>query len=221
MHLNGDSTSKIAEKTGISRTTQERIRNSRDSDGFKTPEKRTNERGRKPVIGFRTGRKIFKAVKENRSLTAAAIFRDKSLNHRNVSESTVKRYLNSVGLKARHKRKRVKMTPEHAKARLFFCKNVQKWKMKQWKSLVFSDECFVRPTKTGIEYCRKMDDEDWCNKEFIKEKNQYDMGVHIWAAISSEGLVGVEWLNSTPGKSVDSERYIEILKKFILEDENF
>jgi hypothetical protein len=29
-----------------------------------------------------------------------------------------------------------------------------------------------------------MDDEDCCNKEFIKEKNQYEMGVHIWAAIS-------------------------------------
>jgi hypothetical protein len=66
-----------------------------------------------------------------------------------------------------------------------------------------------------------MDDEDWCSKEFIKEKNQYNMGVHIWAAISSEGLVGVEWLNSIPGKGVDSESYIEILKKFILEDENF
>jgi hypothetical protein len=37
------------------------------------------------------------------------------------------------------------------------------------------------------------------------------MGVHIWAAISSEGLFGVEWLNSTPGKGVDSELYIEIL----------
>jgi transposase len=111
MHLNGDSTSEIAEKTEISRTTQWRIRSSRDSDDFKTPEKRTIERGRKPAIGFHTGRKILKAVKKKRSLTAAAIFKDKNLNHRNVSKSTVKRHLNSVGLKARHKRKRVKMTP--------------------------------------------------------------------------------------------------------------
>jgi transposase len=60
MHLNGYSTSEIAEKTGISITTQSRIRNSRDSDGFKTPEKRTNECGGKPVIGIHTGRKILK-----------------------------------------------------------------------------------------------------------------------------------------------------------------
>jgi len=48
------------------------------------------------------------------------VFRDESLNKQSVSESTIERFLNSAGLKARHKRKRVKMTAEHAKARLFF-----------------------------------------------------------------------------------------------------
>jgi AraC-like DNA-binding protein len=131
MHLNGDCISGIAEKTGISRTTQWRTRNSRDSDGFETLEKRTNGCGLKPAIGFHTDRKILKAVKENHFLTAVTIFRDKIINRQNISESTFERYLNTVGLKTRRKRKRVKMTPKHDKASIFFFKNVQKLKMKQ------------------------------------------------------------------------------------------
>ncbi len=48
------------------------------------------------------------------------MFRDNSLSRRRVSESNIERSLNSVGLEARNKRKRVKITAEHAKARLFF-----------------------------------------------------------------------------------------------------
>jgi hypothetical protein len=67
---------------------------------------------------------MIKAVQNNRSLTAAAIARDLRLNHRKVSTCTIQRFLNSVGLMARRKRKRVKMTKEHAKARFKFCKEV-------------------------------------------------------------------------------------------------
>jgi hypothetical protein len=73
--------------------------------------------------------------------------------------------------------------------------------------MVYSDECFVRPTNIGIEFCRKKDDEDWLDERFIKQKQQSEMGIHIWAAISSEGLLGLEWLNPTIGETADSASY--------------
>ncbi len=78
-------------------------------------------------MGYHTGRKILAEVKKNRDIIAAAVFRDESLNKRRVSELTIEIFWNSAGLKARHKRKRVKMTAEHAKALLFFCNQVAKW----------------------------------------------------------------------------------------------
>jgi hypothetical protein len=40
------------------------------------PKKQKNFRGKKPAIGYHTGRKILAAVNKNRNLTAAAVFRD-------------------------------------------------------------------------------------------------------------------------------------------------
>lgn len=77
--------------------------------------------------------------------------------------------------------------------------------------MVYSDECFVRPTNIGIEFCRKKDDEDWLDERFIKQKQQSEMGIHTWAAISSEGLLGLEWLNPTIGETADSASYINTL----------
>ncbi len=58
---------------------------------------------------------------------------------------------------------------------------------------------------------RKKDDEDWLDEKFIKQKQKSQMGIHIWAAISSEGLLGLEWLNPTVGETADSASYINTL----------
>jgi hypothetical protein len=77
--------------------------------------------------------------------------------------------------------------------------NRKKWSKRQWKKMVYSDERFVCPTNIGIEFCRKKYDEDWLDERFIKQKEQSEMGIHIWAAISSERLVGLQWLNPRIG----------------------
>ncbi len=55
----------------------------------------------------------------------------------------------------------------------------------------------------------------------MSEKRQAQLGIRIRAAISSEGLLGIEWLNTPAGERADSDRYIATLKKFILEDKRF
>ncbi len=70
---------------------------------------------------------------------------------------------------------------------------------------MFFDEYFVRPVKTGIEFCRKFDHEDWCDEHFISQKQQAELGIHIWAAISSVGLLGIERLNPQAGEIADSD----------------
>jgi hypothetical protein len=61
---------------------------------------------------------------------------------------------------------------------------------KHWKKMVYSDECFVHPTNIEIEFFRKRNEENWLDERFIKQKQQTEMGIHIWAAISSKGLLG-------------------------------
>ncbi len=70
---------------------------------------------------------------------------------------------------------------------------------------MFSDECFVRPSKTGIEFCRKFDHEDWCDERFVSETQQAELSIHIWGAISSGGLLDMEWLNPKAGETADSD----------------
>jgi hypothetical protein len=36
--------------------------------------------------------------------------------------------------------------------------------------MVYSNECFVRPTIIGMEFCQKKDDEDWFDESLIKQK---------------------------------------------------
>jgi transposase len=71
MHLKGASLAKITEETGVSRSTQSRIRKNEEEDGYLAPENHVENRGRKPAIGYQNGRKIVKASTDDRSLTAA------------------------------------------------------------------------------------------------------------------------------------------------------
>ncbi len=90
--------------------------------------------------------------------------------------------------------------------------------MNEWNKFVFSDECFVKPTKTGIDFCRKFDNEDWLDERFNKKG---EIGIYIWAAISCEGVLTVEWLNPVKGETSDSDCCIKMLYKYIFQDEKF
>jgi hypothetical protein len=101
-------------------------------EGYKTPENKRSQCDRKSAVVYHTGDKIIKAVKDNRSLTAVDIHKDSSLNHRILSSRTIQPFLDSVGLKARRKRKKVKMMAEHAKERLKFRKILKKRTTSDW-----------------------------------------------------------------------------------------
>ncbi len=80
MHLKGASPAEITEETGVSRSTQWRIRQNEDEDGYHAPESHVENRGRKSAIGYQNGRKMVQAATDDRSLAAADIFRDETLN---------------------------------------------------------------------------------------------------------------------------------------------
>ena len=61
------------------------------------------------MIGESTAKRLLRAAKRNRGLTAAELSRNYRLNHNRVSRWTINRLLTKNGLIARIKRKRVKM----------------------------------------------------------------------------------------------------------------
>jgi hypothetical protein len=67
-------------------------------EGYKTPENKRSQWGRKNAVSYHTGHKIIKAVKDNHSLTAIDIHKDSSFNHRIVSSRNTQPFLDSVGL---------------------------------------------------------------------------------------------------------------------------
>jgi transposase len=128
----------IASDLGISYASVNRIRR---SHGQELPR---NSAGRPKCLSPRDGRAIVRMLASGSVDTAVQVSRVfASTVGKHVSPETVRTALKAQGLKARHKRKKPKLTPRHKKLRLEFATKYQHWTESDWARVIFSDETRV------------------------------------------------------------------------------
>ncbi len=59
------------------------------------------------------------------------------------------------------------MTKEQVAGRLKLCKRVINIDEEDWSRMCYSNKCYVKAHKTGIQFCRKRDEESWCDEGFF------------------------------------------------------
>ena len=97
--------------------------------------------GRPCLLDDRHKRRISRLVTSGQCQTAIDIVRVlRAEEDMKISVSTVRRALSSIGFKARIKRRKPLLTPEHKKRRLAFARKHQHWTVEDWSRIVWSDE---------------------------------------------------------------------------------
>ena len=79
---------------------------------------------------------------------------------RHVYSRTVDRMLCRKGIRKWMARKRPKLLPRHAVARLAWALERKDWTIEQWKKHIWSDECSVQRGGSGVKWIWRMRGED-------------------------------------------------------------
>lgn len=155
--------------------------------------------GRPKAIGKETQEKMLDYLEEDRCRTAADIYRNSLVNHKQVSKSTIERMLNNEGLFARIAIPKPKISEINIEKRMAWAKKHEKWTSRNWNQIFFSDECKLFPEKGGKLYVRKKEEENWTEEKFMVQESLFHGGLEImiWGCICSAGPVDLIWLHSS------------------------
>ena len=128
----------IAAATGIPHTTiQSVIKRFTDSGTVIS----TPRNGRSPILSPRGLRKLKIIVTKNRRATLNEI---RERLQSNISTKTIGRMLTQLGYRSRKAARKSFISKKNAKRRLLWCKLLRKWTLKDWKRVIWSDECSIQ-----------------------------------------------------------------------------
>lgn len=130
-----------------------------------------------------------------------------------LSACTVSRALTQRGLPARRRRKKFFLNAKHIGKHRLWASNHEKWSMKKWKCIVFSDESkFNLFGSDGLQWCRRGPGEEfkgWNLDTWVKHGGGHVM---VWGCITSHGFGR---LHQVEGK-MNRFQYVEILEEALL-----
>lgn len=192
----------IAKKVSVSLSTIAKIKKQANLDIHKkiggAPRKISTSTGRSLIRGFKTN--VNKTVKDAvEALKKEEVF---------VCGRTVRRMLNSAGMKAEHKPKVLPLTPSRKKARLSWAKVHQNWTVDDWKNVVFSDETKInRIGSDGAQWFWNATDEEIrdCHLQHLYKHGGGN--IMLWGCFLWEGPGYIVRIDST----MDSKLYCDIL----------
>ena len=101
-------------------------------------------------IDDRTRLVVLRAARQNREWTRQEL-RDFHAPH--VSIDTVDRILQEANIRKWIAKKRVKLTPEHAKKRLEWALVRRHWEVADFEGIVYSDECSIEKSQDPKQKC--------------------------------------------------------------------
>ena len=103
--------------------------------------------GRPQKISEATENIILDLIEGDRSITKLTLMQIPELN--NIHPRTLDRMLRGKGIRKWIARKRPKLLPRHASARLAWALERKDWTLDHWKKFIWSDECSVERSKGG------------------------------------------------------------------------
>src|SRR5215470_4017470 len=147
----GLSSRAIAQLYNIHRSTVSRI--IKNTDDVIPPQRP----GRPRQVSVRDGRRILRSITSGVTPTVTqAVQHFKSEGSYQLSVSSIKRILRRNGLHRRVRRKKPLLKRKHRQRRYAFAIRYRKWKITQWKSVIWSDESIFNVFGSdGRQYCLK------------------------------------------------------------------
>lgn len=142
--------------------------------------------------------------------TAVDIARERDkLNLPKLGLTTIKRILKSQGLNGRVKVKKPLLTKRHRNLRLQFARKYKKWKVEDWRKVIFSDETRIkRISSDGKQYCWRRVNEPVSTRTSKATVQNGGGGFMIWSCI---GAKGVGWACKIEG-TMNAKLYLDVLK---------
>lgn len=197
---NGDSCRNIAKKLNVCHRTVSLVRKRRNLIVA------TSKGGRPRLLSDGDARLVERnlATKSFRTPKEAAKILNKS-----VSDRTVRRSLQRIGLVSAVKKKKPALSEKNVKARIEFCKSHKNWTIDDWKRVIWSDETKVnRFQSDGIQYCWKRPNET-IQRNHVKQTVKHGGGnIMVWGCFT--------WWASAPLVKIDGimnkEYYLSILQ---------
>jgi len=203
----GLSNSDIVSRTGVHRTTVERIWQRYLMTNSVQDRPRS---GRPEALSPREKRKVLFELKRGNSKTATSITKKLKTDHGIVvSRRTVSNVLHSFGYVAQEKKKKPRLTDRHKRARYQWAKKYSTWTVEEWKDVIWSDESkFNVVNSDGKEY-------HWTNNpskitdQSVRPTVKFGGGsVMIWGCMTWQGV----GFSCKIDGNMDASLYSEILK---------
>ena len=166
--------------------------------------------GRPPRLGPYEVRMAARMLAKCEAKTAADVQRS-FLPH--VSVETIRRHLSDYGLKAYRRRTKPLLTAAQVKKRRLWAKEHEKWEVKDWEQVLYSDESkFNLVGSDGVQWCYRRPWEAY-DPRFVKKVVKHGGGsVMVWGMITPEGVGRLHRIDGT----MDAVMYTEILSKSLL-----
>ena len=130
-----------------------------------------------------------------------------------VLRQTVSHVLTEKGLPARRRWKKFYLTPKHIGKRRVWASAHQKWGVRKWRDVVFTDESkFNIWGSDEAQWCRRGPNEAF-EKRNPKERPKHGGGkVMVWGCITSRGFGRLHRVKG----NMDQFQYVEILEQSLL-----
>jgi transposase len=161
--------------------------------------------GRPQKLGEREARRLTLIVKRNRKATLNDIHRDL---HLNVHKETVGRKLRKLDLRSRKAIRKPFISKKNAKARRLWSKSRLGWTLKDWKRVIWSDECSIQLWQGSRDRTIRRTMQENPIHVGIAPTIKFGGGsLMIWACFCWDKLGPIVTIEG----SVKQEKYIEIL----------
>lgn len=167
--------------------------------------------GRPRKTSVREDRQIVREAKKNRRLSAEKIATMVEEDHGvTISNQTVRNRIKEEGFNGRAARKKPNLSKQNMKARLAYAMTMLKYKEKDWRKVVFSDESSIWLTgAAGRVYVWRKPGEEFKRECLVPTFKSGRETLMVWGCITYEG-VGALHLCET---SVTGTYYKSILEK--------
>lgn len=200
----------IAKRINFSYVTVHKFLKKYERSGSIDRKQGTGKRNKK--TSEREDRVLKKLSLKNRKATSKELSSTLNENFNiEISDRTVRRRLQGLGLHGRRPRKKPGLTQKMKSARLAFAKLHRDWTENEWKRVIFTDESKCNLNQSdGIAYVRRRVGED-LHEDCIAVRNKFPLSFMVWGCISYYGCGDLAFITG----SMNADSYISIITNYL------